>query len=241
MAAEEEKTTDLDFLFYLRASGIGRVPVPEIKELMKTFPSFAEEILNKPKEEILDELRTLRDKIIDTRGSRPSLPCLCAVFIYKEVGIPTEELALMNASDGNLIMAGFWQDISWGTRHITGNIFEGEDALKGLTEENATESTIFAVEKVEEISDCVIPLTESTELYLEIKKDHRQNEELFKKDSSGMLLVDFTVEQVIKEVEKDDPVIPAPVPEFVVAGATLAQKMYKKIYPIGLKLYQSQI
>lgn len=213
---------------------------PSVEELLgikNRFPlMFSEkdflDSLEKGKGLLQNELRKYREEMEKQTGKKLSRPALCADHLLV-LSANVSHLALACREEENIPGFIAFHDISIGISNIASSLLSAEEEIA----EDSDRNIIGAIDEVADWMSTPMSTGERAERYLTIKRRDQNLMPLLIKDPSGFLLVESVVGQLKEKFNQ--PKSPEPtflIPEFVIAGAELATKTYKTLYPLTEEL-----
>lgn len=179
-------------------------------------------------------LKEFRDGFIKHEGYTPSIPMLCSHYLMSEVCRATREESFNLAGIEDYTGMVLWYDIGDGVIMSINQIKFAENEIRGDTER-------YVAGSVEAYEPSVV---KAAELYV-VAAPYLQNEarllgNLLKDDPTGFAILDKTVANLRAEAKGEQVdlhfLAPFHVPQFVIAGAEFARKLYRTIYPIAAQL-----
>lgn len=176
------------------------------------------------------KLTSLKEKIEKSLKKPPSRPRLFAAYTIEQAELVRRRIhirkpTLFGASSAQSLAS--WFDIEYGVRETVSRIFVAERAIAEGPDAPITDIVNHSPrDSVSAVDDA--------EYYLHLQKIVSEAVALLKEDPSGFLLLDTFVGQL--KAGQTRFISPDRTPEFVVAGAELAQRIYKEIYPLSERL-----
>lgn len=228
---------DQDSLWNLRKQVDSRVGKPypnETKIVVWHYKGPLEKALFDPlfsdKNRLRKHLAGLKDLYPGSLYYRP-LVCASQINYAKESVVAEAKLAVSFATQNDRFKFAFLFDIARGMELVASSVVAAEENLRDPSGAELSNAADYYVERFD-----LSPL-ENIESFLSLKQLFSRFAEFLKKDNSGLLLIKEVVKSLkdYKSSKKRGINIPIPdrqVPEFVVAGAELGEKLYKKLYPL---------
>ncbi|MBI1982469.1 MAG: hypothetical protein HYY87_04220 [Candidatus Levybacteria bacterium] len=180
------------------------------------------------------KLMDFRDKIYQESHKYPSRPLLCALFLQRKLSeIP---IAFMSEPPNNPYAFSLFYDYLTGISSTTGVIEIAEKAI-GETSEQATKTIANHLDFADKVAEALttegLALDRQINMFLGARRMRERFAKLLEQDPSGFILVDHIVDMLRPSLASNPSKSTSScVPEFVAAGARLAQKTYKLIYPL---------
>jgi len=174
------------------------------------------------------------------KGLRASRPVLCADYIRTWLFLNVEEFFEDYLQKGNRSLFALWFDVASGLAQVSSRVYLAEAGVAGQADEWVASAVATTEEDVARLTPEGV---QSPDLfgfqigaYKEGMADAETAKTLLIQDPTGFLLIDDSVKQIKGEFEKARKDAQksrslAQIDTFTIAGAEMAAKVYKKIYP----------
>lgn len=182
------------------------------------------------KNRLRKHLARLKDLYSGSLYCRP-LTCAYQVNYAKEAIMAEAKAAVSFAAQNDPFKFAVLFDIACGMGLVANSVYIAEGNLRDPSQTELSNVVDYHAERLD------LNPVENAEVFLRSKQFFSRFAELLKKDNSGLLLIKEVVKSLkdLKSSKKRGINIPMSdhqVPELVVAGAELGEKLYKKLYPL---------
>lgn len=143
---------------------------------------------------------------------------------------PYGEAAAICHERGRVADFVYWYDVHQGLTFVLAGISMGQNAVNGIREDDINSETIKSWERV---TGKDMDIITGAETYAQLDEDTQRLADAFRQDMKGFAVLDYylaEVEDIITEQAQGQNNISS-VPEYFRAGAQLAAKIYRRLYP----------
>lgn len=216
-------------------SSVGKPYPNEAKVLVWQYKSPLEKALFDPlfsdKNRLKKHLARLKEQLYPRSLYYRPLVCASQINYAKEAIIAEAKLAIVSANQDNQFEFAVLFDIACGIELVVNSVVVAENTLRNPSETTSSKVVDYWVERFD------LSPVENAEVFLKVRRLASHFAELLQRDNSGLSLIEEITRLLknSKHSEKrgiDIPLSPFFVRNFVIAGADLGAKFYKKLYPL---------